>query len=687
MIPAPRIRPAFGSNRITRLHAWTCAALLLLISASPALLRAQFQQPTDEELKMTADPKAPGAAAVYLNYEEIENDPLKYESYYARIKVLTEKGKEQATVEIPYWYNGLKVSEIQARTIHSDGTVIPLTGKPEDLLIARGKTESGNEQFNRKVFTLPSVEVGSILEYRFNVLFPEHLVMQPKWDIQKSCFVHKAHYAFTPFIGFLNRNQGVSLMHAVVNDRGENLTTLISWPILPAGMQLKAEADSRYTLDATDIPPIPDEEWMPPVKNFSYKVVFYYVKSTTVDDFWSEEIKYWSKDVDRFAEPTKAIHEAVNGLIAPNDSELDKARKLYKAVQALDNTDFSRKKSEAELKQLKQKTAKRAEDTWAQKSGSSEDIALLYLAMLRAAGLAANAMKVVDREKGIFDPTYLSAGQLDDTIVVLTVAGKEFWLDPGEKMCPFQTVHWRHSNAAGFLQGSDGNKAKTSPPQAYTDNKLTRAGVVELATDGTFKGALRFTMTGQAALYWRQLALRNDENEVRKQFDRSLENVVPNGVEARIDHFTGLDDPDVNLVAIVRTQGSLGTATSKRVLLPGFFFETRSGHPFVDQEKRLEPVDMHYGQIVSDQMVYHLPAGFTVEGAPQDNKISWPEHAVFVAKSVSSPGQIIVARSLASAFTFASQSEYKDLRGFYQKIAASDQGQLVLTSSATPKGN
>ena len=97
--------------------------------------------------------------------------------------------------------------------------------------------------------------------------------------------------------------------------------------------------------------------------------------------------------MDHFAEPTKPIREAVAGLIAPGDSDLDKARKLYKAVQALDNTDYSRKKSESELKQLNLKAAKRAEDTWSQKSGSSEDIALLYLAMLRAAGLTAYGMQ------------------------------------------------------------------------------------------------------------------------------------------------------------------------------------------------------------------------------------------------------------------------------------------------------
>ena len=76
-------------------------ALLLCAVVSPVLAYAQFQPPTDEELKMTSDPKAPGAAAVYLDYEEIANDPLHYETTYARIKVLTEKGKSLATVELP----------------------------------------------------------------------------------------------------------------------------------------------------------------------------------------------------------------------------------------------------------------------------------------------------------------------------------------------------------------------------------------------------------------------------------------------------------------------------------------------------------------------------------------------------------------------------------------------------------
>jgi hypothetical protein len=649
---------------------------------------AQFQQPTDEELKMTADPKAPGAAAVFLNVEEITDDDAHYESVYARIKVLQEKGKELATVEIPYWHGNFRVDDIKARTIHADGTVIPLTGKPDDLLGVKMASNGGDLQVNRKVFNLPSVEVGSILEYFYKLRYDDNRFSSPFWEIQHQYYVHKAHYSFTPAHAFLS---GVSA-DFIRDHNGLPINSLQLWQILPPGVTGKQDVKGRFNVDVNDIPAMPKEDWMPPLQNFGYKISFYYMNAESSKDFWASEIKRWSADVDRFAEPSKPIHEAVAGLIAPGDSDLEKARKLYKAVQALDNTGFSRKKSESELKQLNIKQSKTAEDTWTQKSGSSEEIALLYLALLRAAGLSARAMKIADRDENIFDQTYMRFSQLEDTIISLNIGGQEILLDPGQKMCPFQKLHWKHSNASGFLEGSDGMTPDHTPPPSYTDNSTTRKADITLDGQGAMQGALRFAMVGQPALRWRQIALRNDEDEVKKQFDLWLETIVPEGVEAHVDHLTGLDNPDVNLVAFVNAKGTLGTATGKRLLLPGFFFETRGRHPFVGEENRQEPVDMQFSEVVDDEVVYRFPAGLTVEGAPQDAKISWPSKAILSTSSMPVRGQITINRSLARAFTFVMNSQYQDLRAFYQKVAASDQQQLVLTSSPAisspaPKGN
>src|SRR5215469_3178943 len=123
----------------------------------------KFTEPAQEELRMTSDPMAPGAPAVYLYREEATDNFSHYVSLYARIKVLTEAGKEWATVEVPYapGYEGKPI--VEGRTIHPDGSVYPLTISDEDLLAGQRRAI----QLHKLVFNLPNVTVGSILEYRW----------------------------------------------------------------------------------------------------------------------------------------------------------------------------------------------------------------------------------------------------------------------------------------------------------------------------------------------------------------------------------------------------------------------------------------------------------------------------------------------------------------------------------------
>ena len=85
---------------------------------------ASWTQPTPDELKMTSDPAAPDSPAVYLFREEIVNDKMHSHTTYARIKILTEKGKEQfSEIEIPYekGESGVSISDVAGRTIEPDG--------------------------------------------------------------------------------------------------------------------------------------------------------------------------------------------------------------------------------------------------------------------------------------------------------------------------------------------------------------------------------------------------------------------------------------------------------------------------------------------------------------------------------------------------------------------------------------
>jgi hypothetical protein len=307
--------------------------------------------------------------------------------------------------------------------------------------------------------------------------------------------------------------------------------------------------------------------------------------------------------------------------------------------------------------------------------------------MVRAIGLTAYAMKVVDRDRGIFTPNYLEFDQLDDDIIVVTINGKEVALDPGEKMCPFQMVHWKHTGAGGIRQSADGRAATTSPEQPYTANTLVRLGDLNLDNHGAVTGSFRFVMVGQLALYWRQEALSNDVNEVKKRFDEWLKTTVPAGINAHVDHFLELDNPDANLMAVVKLDGSLGTVTARRILMPGFFFSAGSSHPFIDEPQRQTPVDMKYAEQVTDQVDFHLPVDFSVESAPTDAKVPWGDRALLATRVKSTPGHVTIARQFSRGFVQVKPEDYPSLVDFYRKVAAADQQQLVLVATPAAKGN
>ena len=134
-------------------------------------------------------------------------------------------------------------------------------------------------------------------------------------------------------------------------------------------------------------------------------------------------------------------------MISPGDTDEQKARKIYTAVMKLDNTDFSRVKSEAERKKNKLKEIHSVEDVWKNQSGAGDSIALLYVALARAAGLTGLAHAGRRSQNAIFDPTYLSTEQLEDYIAIVDLGGKEIYLDPAQKGCPFGELHWTHSQA------------------------------------------------------------------------------------------------------------------------------------------------------------------------------------------------------------------------------------------------
>ena len=90
---------------------------------------------SQEELKMTSEPLAPGAPAIYLYRQVDRDDQGSHETNYARIKILTEEGRKHANIELPFIKGRNSIHSIKARTIRPDGIITNAGAQPGDVLI------------------------------------------------------------------------------------------------------------------------------------------------------------------------------------------------------------------------------------------------------------------------------------------------------------------------------------------------------------------------------------------------------------------------------------------------------------------------------------------------------------------------------------------------------------------------
>ena len=675
---------------------------------------------------MTSDPKAPGADAVYLYREETADDPHHFHSVYARIKILSERGKEAATVHVTYSKNYIfnasgnnssrmgsgaanhwdapdvshagedqpinadsfnvrtDVTALEARTIHPDGTIVPLTGAPADLL----KLKRGRNEVNDLTFTLPSTEVGSILEYRYQVRY-DRFLKAPDWQVQQPYFVHRAHYSFTPAEKFLpSRNKMGSAGiddSAPIDANGEAMTDIRDAAVLPPGKSVKLEASGNYTLDLTDVPPFPQEPFGPPMMGQAYQVSFFYTPTPDGKEFWQKEMGHWTKNLNQYIAPTPKLQQTIADLFTPADGPLEKAKKIFAVVEKLENIDFGFD-GEPGIGSEWIPTG-HVETVLQEKKGTSNQMAYLYLALARVAGLNARPERIASRSQRIFSPQFLRTDQLDSVVIAVNIYGKEITVDPGAKMTPFQTMHWAHAGAGGITMGA-GNKVETiiTPLQLNTDNSVLRVGSLDVSPQGAISGTLKVGFIGQPAIQLRQLAVKSGADAVKEEINRLLAREVPNGIEAKVDHVAYLDDPSKQLLAVVPVSGTLANNTGSRLILPRLFFESKETNPFPLDDSRSLPVDMRYPAQEQEQITYVFLAGFALESTPQDSVMKWEENAAYQLKSKAAANSITSARILARGFTLLDAKEYIPLRDFYQKVVVADQQQLVLTAVQAGKG-
>jgi len=628
----------------------------------------EWQPITPEELKMTSEPLAPGAPAIYLYRQVDRNDSgisgsrstrAATEYNYVRIKILTEEGRNHANVEIPFEKGRTSVSGIRARTIRPDGSVVNFDGKVFENTIVKSKTL----KYLAKTLTMPEVAVGSIIEYHFNYDFEDNYIFSSHWLLSEELFTKRALFTLKPY-------------------QRSPWTVQWSWPAgLPKGTEPPKEGpDHIVRMTTQDVPAFLIEDHMPPPNELKFRVDFIYhdeMPEQDIEKYWKKFSKKQSDRVEGFVGKRKAMEQAVAQIVSPNDSPEEKLRKIYARTQKIRNLSYEVRRSQEEIKRDRQKEIKDVEELWNEGYGWGADITWLFLGLARAAGFEAYPALVSNRREYFFLKERINSRELDSNVVLVKLNGKDLYLDPGAAFTPFGLLPWVETGTPGRTLDKDGGTwIQTTLPDSNVSH-VERSAELKLTSEGVLEGKMKLTYTGLEALSRRSGQRNEDDTERKKFLEEQVKEYIPTGTEVELSNKPDWSASEAPLVAefALKVPGWVASA-GRRVLFPVGLFGATEKHLF-EHANRVWPIYFIYPYRLIDDLTIELPLGWQVGSLPKDVDLD-AKAAEYSVKMESKNGSLHIRRELRCDLMILPKDKYAALRGFFQNVRIQDDQQIVL---------
>lgn len=633
------------------------AALLFMVSSFAFAQKEDWLPVTKQDLEIREVPGEPGASAIQLYYADFIFDASHSEFIYHRIKVLNEKGRDKYSdveIEVP---PEMSISSLKARTIRPDGSIVDFSGKPFQKTIVKGK----GLKILAKSLTMPQVTAGSIIEYKFHIDWDEHTVYDNSWTIQHDLYTVREDFFMRPFEGELEGGMS-SLSYSIANmkERPKN-----------AGKNLELRMEN--------VPAFNAEESMPPAENYLPQVRFFYETRnySSAEEFWQQKGREWNSKVEHFIGNHKEVKDAVAAIAEPDPEK--RLRKLYERAQQIRNLSYERERTREELKAEKLKGNENAADVLARGVGTSGDITLLFAAMARAAGFETSVLRASNRRERFFALNVLSPRQLPAVLVRIKVNGKELFLEPGIKYCPFAVLPWAHTSTRALVLDKKGGSFIDVPGAAFDQAVTRRKTAVSVAPDGSVKGTLVVEFEGQDALQHRLSAVETDEAGRKKDIEDEVRGWLDNKGTVKLIASEGWEATNEPLRATFTLEiPNYASVAGKRLLMPALFFETQNRDVFKHSERKY-PVYFAYAFEEVDWLQIEMPQDFSAESIPQKQTVGLP-YARYQSVSDLAGTKLINQRVLAYNGVFVEPSRFAELKDFFAKVQDADQTQVVLRS-------
>lgn len=663
--------------------------LCVLCSAvSFAQIKEDWLPVTPQDLSYKEVPGKPGASAVRLYYAHSIDNNAQTEFVYERIKILKDQGKDYADVKIPIFSSNvlfITLSDLKARTIRPDGKIVDFSDKVYDTVIFKGQ----GLRLLAKGFTLPEVSVGSIIEYKYHlnsqvpVAYSAFVLdLGGDWVMQSDLFTVKENFYFRPYEGGVYQSH----THASVDWDGAQ----VSW----VSTNLKDKPKSKgneISMEMQNVPAFESEDHMPPEQNYKPTVIFFYTRRgiSNTEKAWQDLGQDENERVETFLSRNKGVKEAALKAIADETEPGMKLRKIYERAQQIRNLSFEHFRSEEELKKENLQVNLGAGDVLSHGYGTERDITRLFVAMARAAGFDASILLTSDRKERFFNKEETSLRQINSMIASVVLDGKEMFLEPGTRFCPYGFVRWNHTLTDALKLDKKGGSFVKVPPSNYDKSVVSRTAHGTVAEDGSLKAEVVIEYKGYDALEHRLESLDTDEAGKKKMLEDEVKEWLPSGSVVKMAKVEGWDGSDEPLVAHFNVEvPAYASVAGKRLLLPAYLFQVQQREAFKHSDRKY-PVYFPYPFTEHDSLTLKTPDGLAVESVPEAQNASLGGSAKYVNASQFDGAQMRSERKLLFNGVFFPTEKYSEVKTFFNKVQAADQQQAILHggSVSAQKGN
>jgi len=628
------------------------------------------------QLQMKSYPTDSNASALVLcDYGEVHFDNS-YNLVYTRhrrIKILTRAGFDWAGTHSVSYYTEertQRLNDLEGMTISlsADGKIIKQ--ELDDNAIF---TEEVNKSWERVRFTLPSLSEGCVVEYRYTLKSESPLYM-PEWDFQTSEptvwseFRVQAPYVF----GYAVLTQGYQRFFVKQSEVTKQPFTS------PRGTEIINVASSRWVM--RDIPAIREEPYMTTVEDYLSKVSFQLsiinwpgYASKKVLETWDKVVnelddsRNFGKQLSGYSAVRRQVEMITDGITAP----VEKAVAIYDFLRnTLVWNNRYRIFTDEDLDEVLEK-----------KTGSSAEINLLLILMLREAGFKANPVILSTRSHGKVYTAYPMVDQFNYVIAQLAIGKETHLLDATDRFRPFSLLPLRALNQSGL--SVDGEGYSWIPIQPKGKWHRTTTIVASLSADGLLTAKVDQSYSDYGAIDERKSLVEDkDIDYVKRILDAEATGMS-------VDSFTISNketcDKPLVISANVSSNGLVQVLDDFIYVTPRFVGRMKS-NPF-KLENRTFPVDYAYPHRTDYILTLAFPEGYIMNETPRELSIGVPKGAGKYLRRVSLEKNVFQMRlQFEINKTLIDPILYTNLREFYDRIVALEAEQLVFQKQSTTSG-